>query len=267
MRPTFIARFTPSLMPPETLEAIFVQRQELASRLVSLLRDSVKTPAKHHALLIGPRGIGKTHLVALIYHRLQAEEDLRPASLVAWLREEEWGVDSFLDLLMRIFRALDVAYPHAQLAERTEPLYELPPDEAERAAAALLKEFAAGRTLVLLVENLNELFAGLGEKGQQRLRAYIQENPFCTILATAQALFNGVSLQTSPFYGFFRIHVLVRMMAHRWAEKQIPPRSPLFQRGEGSHPDRIILNPSRELRIITLTITLFPHSPSGGVEL
>ncbi len=208
IQPTFLARFTPSLMPPETLEAIFVQRQKLASRLVSLLCDSIKTAAKHHALLIGPRGIGKTHLVALIYHRLQAQEDLRPASLVAWLREEEWGVDSFLDLLLRILRALNETYPNAQLTERMEALYELSPDEAERVAAALLKEFADERTVVLLVENLDELFAGLGEKGQQRLRAYIQENPFLTILATAQALFNGVSLQTSPFYGFFRIHHL-----------------------------------------------------------
>ena len=36
----------------------------------------------------------------------------------------------------------------------------------------------------------------------KRLRAYIQENPFFTILATSQSLFGGVSLQTSPFYGF-----------------------------------------------------------------
>ena len=208
MQPTFLARYTPSLMSAETLEAIFVQRQKIAARLVSLMGDSVKTTAKHHALLIGPRGIGKTHLIALIYHRLQAQADLHPSLLVAWLREEEWGVDSFLDLLLRIFRALDEEYPDARLAERLEPLYHQPPAEAEGAAAALLKEFADGRTLILLVENLDELFRGLGEKGQQRLRSYIQENSFWAVLSTSQALFNGVSLQTSPFYGFFHIHHL-----------------------------------------------------------
>jgi DNA-binding transcriptional ArsR family regulator len=135
-------------------------------------------------------------------------DDLRKSLFIAWLREEEWGVTSFLDLLLRIFRALQAEYHDAALAERIETLYNLPPNTAEREGAALLKEFVGDRTLLVLVENLDDLFAEVGDEGQKRLRAYLQEHPFCTILATAQGLFNGVSLQTSPFYGFFRIYHL-----------------------------------------------------------
>jgi tetratricopeptide (TPR) repeat protein len=197
-------------MKHEDLEAIFVQREELAARLVELVRDSALTPSKHQTLLIGPRGIGKTHLIALVYHRVREMEDLCDRLIIAWLREEEWGVTSFLDLLMRIFRALleEEEYYDAALAERVESMYELPSDAAERAASQLLREFAADRTLLILVENLEDLFNGLDDEGQKRLRAYLQGNPFCAILATAQSLFNGVSLQTSPFYGFFRIYHL-----------------------------------------------------------
>jgi tetratricopeptide (TPR) repeat protein len=208
MKTTSLSRFTPSLMRQEALEAIFVQREPLAQRLVELTRDSTLTAAKHHTLLIGPRGIGKTHLISLVYHRIRAADDLRGRLLIAWLREEEWGVASFLDLLLRIFRALLAEHPDPTLSERVELLYDLPPDAAERAAAQFLKQYVGDRTLLLLVENLDDLFAGLGDEGQQRLRSYLQENPFCTILATAQSLFNGVSLQTSPFYGFFRIQHL-----------------------------------------------------------
>ena len=208
MKARFLSRFTPSLMKPEALEAIFVQREELAQRLIEHVRDSVLTPSKHHALLIGPRGIGKTHLIALVYHRVQKMDDLSDHLLIAWLREEEWGVTSFLDLLLRIFRALLEEYNDAELSERVESLYDLPSDDTEGAGAMLLKEYVGERTLLILVENLDDLFEGLGDEGQKRLRAYIQENPFCTILATAQGLFNGVSLQTSPFYGFFRSHHL-----------------------------------------------------------
>lgn len=208
MNATFLSRFTPSMMTPAALESLFVQREELAERLVELIRESALTPSKHHTLLIGPRGIGKTHLVSLIYHRIRAKEDLRDRLLIAWLREEEWGVTSFLDLLLRIFRALLAEHSDAALAERVETLYNLPSDAAERAAGALLKEFAGDRGLLILVENLDDLFIGLGDDGQKRLRAYLQKNPFCAILATARSLFNGVSLQTSPFYGFFRIHHL-----------------------------------------------------------
>jgi DNA-binding transcriptional ArsR family regulator len=192
-------------MPPETLEAVFVQRQALAQRLVELIRESVLTPSKHHSLLIGPRGIGKTHLVSLVYHRVAAMEDLRDRLLISWLREEEWGVCSFLDLLLRVFRALVAEYCDENLAARVEALYGLHPDAAELQAAALLTEYLGDRTLLLLVENLDDLFDGLGDIGQKRLRAYLQEHPSCTILATAQSLFNGVSLQDSPFYGFFRV--------------------------------------------------------------
>jgi tetratricopeptide (TPR) repeat protein len=135
-------------------------------------------------------------------------DDLRDKLLIAWLREEEWGVASFLDLLMRIFRVLLEEYNDTLLKEGVESLYELSPDVAERKAGDLLKDFVGNRTLLIIVENLGELFDGLGDKGQKRLRSYSQENPFSTILATSQSLFNGVSLQTSPFYGFFNINHL-----------------------------------------------------------
>lgn len=195
-------------MAAEVLEAIFVQRQELAERLVELIENSALTGSKQHTLLIGPRGIGKTHLVSLVYHRVRQLDSLRDRLIIAWLREEEWGVMSFLDLLLRILRALIAEDKNQELKDQVEGLYQLSSDEAERAAAALLKEYVARRTLLIIVENLDDLFHGLEDEGQKRLRSYLQENPFSTILATSQSLFGGVSLQTSPFYGFFRINHL-----------------------------------------------------------
>jgi tetratricopeptide (TPR) repeat protein len=206
----FLARFTPSLMSPEMLEAIFVQREPLAVRVVDLVRESVLGGSKHHTLLVGPRGIGKTHFVALVYHRLRKMEDLSDHLRVAWLREEEWGVASFLDLLLRMMRALREESVTSFVAE-PEATYGVSPGAAEKRAAERLREAVGGKTLLLIVENLGDLFDGLGQEGQKRLRAFIQENPFVTILATAQSLFGGVSLRTSPFYGFFRIHHLERL--------------------------------------------------------
>ncbi len=205
----YISHFTPSLMTPEALERVFVQREDLADRLVELVEESVLTPAKHHSLLIGPRGMGKTHLIALVHHRVQEKSELQGRLLIAWLREEEWGIASFLDFLLRLLNALGEKYGEKVIAsEHVEALYDMPAAQAERAAMDLLTAVVGDRALLLMVENLDEVFDGLGETGQKKLRAYLQERENCTILATAQSLFSGVQRQTSPFYGFFRIHHL-----------------------------------------------------------
>ncbi len=189
-------------MDGETLEAIFVQREALAADLVARVRDSVLTATKLHTLMIGSRGMGKTHLVSLVHHRILAMPDLKERLLIAWLREEEWGVTSFLDLLLRILRALGEA--DLSLEARIEALYELASDEAETAGVRLLNECIGDRTLWLIAENLDDLFNGLGEPGQQHLRAFLQTYGNCTVLATSPRLFNGVQRRNAPFYGFFR---------------------------------------------------------------
>ncbi|TAG86770.1 MAG: MarR family transcriptional regulator, partial [Oscillatoriales cyanobacterium] len=198
-------------MSPETLEDILVQRHTLANYLVDKIRDSATTDSKYFQLLIGPRGIGKTHLVSLIYHRVAKMEDLQDKLLIAWLREEEWGIASFLDLLRGIFRAIAQEYKEAyqaQLHDEVEKLYDLSLEQAEYRAAELLREFVGNRVLLLIVENLEDVFSGLGEFGQKQLRAYIQNHSFLTILATSQSLFDGVKLYDNPFYGFFYSHTL-----------------------------------------------------------
>ncbi|HEY9301899.1 MAG TPA: winged helix-turn-helix domain-containing protein, partial [Phormidium sp.] len=150
-------------------------------------------------------------MVSLIYHRVAKMEDLQDKLLIAWLREEEWGIASFLDLLRGIFRAIAKEYPEvyqAQLHDEVENLYDLSLEQAEFKAAELLRDFVGKRVLLLIVENLEDVFSGLGDFGQKQLRAYIQNYSFLTILATSQSLFDGVKLYDNPFYGFFSSHIL-----------------------------------------------------------
>ena len=100
------SRFSPSSMPAALLEQTLVQRHDLAQRLVELFVESAEGQSKHHVLLVGPRGIGKSHLAALVYHRLMASGGTASKLAIAWLDEDEWGVASFLDLLVKIMRAL-----------------------------------------------------------------------------------------------------------------------------------------------------------------
>ena len=214
MRQGFLrsSRYSPGNMDRDSLEALFVGREDVMNDVLHRVEDSIGQTQKHYILLIGPRGAGKTHFLALAHHRIR--DQVRSAGLedkvaIAFLKEEEWGVASFLDFLVRILRALAEQTP--ELVPNIEQIYELfsyKPAEAEAFAMSLITEFTEGKTLLLLCENLVELFHGLDDDGQKRWRAAIQQSGNWSIVATTPALFTGLQLQVNPFYGFFTIRHL-----------------------------------------------------------
>jgi tetratricopeptide (TPR) repeat protein len=194
-------------MSAEALEKIFVQRHDLAAHVVERIQDSALTASKHHVLLVGPRGIGKTHLVSLIHNRVEAVQSQRDRLWIAWLCEDE-TTSSFLDFLLRMLKALAHDYPSEFPHDRLSSVYGIKAKDAEAECVALLQEYVGERTLLVVVENLDGVFGGLGDEGQKRFRALLQQHPCFTILATSQSLFNGVSSRSSPFFGFFEIEHL-----------------------------------------------------------
>jgi Flp pilus assembly protein TadD/DNA-binding MarR family transcriptional regulator len=198
-----ISRFTPSLMAPKMLEAIFVQRESIAVDTVDRIRESVLHDNKHYLLFIGPRGCGKTHFVSLIFHRLKRMEDLRAGLRVAWLNEDKTST-SVLDLNRRVYETLSADYPDEFTKDQLDAMYDLPPADAATYVQQLLNRRLGDKSALIIVENLDGLFENLGRQGQHDWRGFLQESGKFTILATAQQLFPGVSDRSLPFYGFFQ---------------------------------------------------------------
>ncbi|MFY0526761.1 tetratricopeptide repeat protein [Archangium gephyra] len=211
------SRYSPGNMSGRALEQLFVGRDALMKDILKRITASATRKEKHYILLVGPRGMGKTHFVSLAAHKLNSDPayaNARARLKIAYLNEEEWGVASFLDLLVRILRALQAQEGTPSLSAALDRIYEAfkqSPAAALQAAESLLIEHVRGSTLLLICENLSDLFEGLEDEGQKRWRAFIQEHPFWTILATTPALFSGVRLQSSPFYNFFTIKSLERL--------------------------------------------------------
>jgi DNA-binding transcriptional ArsR family regulator len=84
-----------------------------------------------------------------------------------------------------------------------EDAFDMPRQDAPRFLERQLLERLHDHTLLVLVENVDALFGGLGDAGQKQWRAFLQEYPVTCIVATSQQLFAGVSRRQSPFFGFF----------------------------------------------------------------
>lgn len=212
-RSDLISSFTPSNMPSETLEAIFVQREPLARRITTSIRGAVQDGDIEHHIAVGPRGIGKTHLLSLVTFRVLADSDLAEGLAVAWLREEEWGVSSVGELYEQVISRLaadpvnapEVRHRAGEAANRLE---EAAAEELADVAEATIPVVLDGRMLVVVVENLDLLFQDIGTDDQHRLRAFLQNQRNTVLLASTPSLSQSIALRTGLFYGFFAIHHL-----------------------------------------------------------
>jgi tetratricopeptide (TPR) repeat protein len=176
-----LLRFTPRALPPEDLEAIFIKREPQAKAVVESVRLLGKGQGVRHHLFFGPRGVGKTHLVSIVANRLAVDNKLADKVVVSWLPEDNWGVFDYDTLISQIGEAAG---------------FEVKTDED------LLSELA-GRKLVVVVENLDEVFKSITVSGEHRLRALIENSHQVMLIATCVARFPGISDHDRPFFGAF----------------------------------------------------------------
>jgi len=207
--------FSPGWSDQEILEKTLVGRRDLVDRLEELAIDGAGGPNKHQRLIIGFRGSGKTHVLRVIHNRLWSDEELKKRLLIIYLLEDELGVASFLDFVVRLLRAILRWYPaQKEIAQGLEEIYDLPPDRQETRAVQLLLRASGTRDILIIMENLGITFdnvKGFGLEGQQALRDLVQHHPRFMIFASSQALAESIKDANAPFYGFFKIIHLRRL--------------------------------------------------------
>jgi tetratricopeptide (TPR) repeat protein len=131
---------------------------------------------------------------------------------IAWLPEDE-TTPSFWKFLLRILRALNAGYGDEFPPPPREQFADAPDDRRSAVLTdSLLKELD-GRTLLVVVENLDDVMRSLKDEGQKRWRAFLQEHPVAATLATAQQLTEDVSDRGRPFFNFFQVEHLQPLTA------------------------------------------------------
>lgn len=263
--------YNPREASAEVLETMLVGRGDVVAELEEDLRRQIRSATRQHWLIRGPRGIGKTHLMGILYHRVRRDPHLSAAYLPVWLAETEaYEVYSVAILLLGIARQLTEELREgkdpgaAELADRLaaldyggddpvlfEELCELFREEAQR----------RGKILLILMENLDALFSGFAKQrsGQEvrRLRSLLTEEKHLLFLSTTPTRYlSQISNPKAPLYGHLKERVLQPLTEDQIGElfRSLGQATGQTERGE------LLAGPSEEGRLRRRVI----HRLAGG---
>ena len=209
-----IGLYRSGVTSPERLRHTSVARQHLLDNAIESLRGSVGRKSKNHLLFIGPRGIGKTHLLSCIEDVVQSDEALGASVVVVRFPEESNRTLSFADFLIGMCGILKDVLEDEPLWTELFAKVQTEEDDA-RVADTLVPAIREenrrrGRTLLVMLENLGEI---LGRQIRDKndvaaLRKFLMADNGCLLLATAPLHFDGITDIGQPFYDFFDIQIL-----------------------------------------------------------
>ena len=207
-----IHKYNPALLEPKELKRFFVGRGVILDRVLMALKEGIKMPSNPHFLFIGSRGMGKTHLLLLIYHIVKGEISWDGYKMLekGWIplifSEESYSITTIEDLFFEICNKVQEYINNSRLKSflkkiKDKALFE---EHFIDQAISILKDIRDDRKYLLLIDNLHEILETFDEKGQQKLRGILQTYNFFVIIGTATTYFEAIADYERPFYNFFQ---------------------------------------------------------------
>ncbi len=211
---TNIGLYRSGVTSPERLRRTSVGRQHLLDNAIESLRNSLGRKSKHHMLFIGPRGIGKTHLLSCIEDAVRSDKTLSARAVVVRFPEESNRTRSFADFLIGLCRILKDVFENEPIWSDlfTDVETEEDNDTVVDTLVPAIREQnrRCNRTMLVMLENLGEIFARQirSKDDIASLRKFLMADNGCLLLATAPMHFDGITDIRQPFYDFFDIQIL-----------------------------------------------------------
>ncbi len=199
---------------PEILEKTLTERKQTVDEIEKNCTIKTEKLTTCQSLIIAPRGSGKTHIIKVLYHRLKNNRNISDKLVIAYMSEDEVGINNFTDLMVSMIRSF-VRYrvEGSEILEDQIIEASLIKDINKRAVFVknIILNFVKKRIVLLLIENFDKILASLGIKGQRSLRDFIHQYNNLSIIATSQNLIANLQDSKSPFYNFFNIFQLQKL--------------------------------------------------------
>lgn len=210
-----IPKNNPAFLSDEELIAAFCLRTSEYESLVETLHqcDANSNP---HLIVIGPRGSGKTTLLLRVAAEARRDPALSSRFFPIVFAEESYRVSTAGEFWLECLSHLAEQAPRRDdapnLQRACEDLRSIRDDEmlAQRCLGALM-DFSdrEGKRLLLIVENLNMMFADMMDPNAGwRLRKTLQTEPHIVLFASATSRFEEIDHPDHALYDLFQSRTL-----------------------------------------------------------
>ena len=243
--------YSPRKADFEQLSYSFVARESLLEELIAAIREQADAEALQHWMILGMRGMGKSHLIALVYQTVKNSVDLNQRWIPLLMHEEEQSVFSLHTLFIRFLTQLGEEIAHTD-KKKSEAIFDFldmqrngnkTQEEILESVVAFLKDFVreSSKRLLVLMENSDDIFSRYISKKNdiKKFRNILQHDKFMLLIATSPTFFDKISKPSAPLYQFFRIRSLELLtyeqsvdLMNRWrkSDTQLSEKnSPSFQ--------------------------------------
>lgn len=222
--------YNPTIEDPDTLKKTLVARDPVLKDLLKKIRSSSEDRGLKHYLIVGPRGMGKTHLLLVLHYTVKGDykqdKDLARSWVSIKTHEEEYSITTLPDLLLRILEELK----EEGISGEIEGLRERSDEEIVELALGFLRKFRrkTGKRILLLIEDLSTIFKQIGDKEAiGRIRDILMREDIFMVIGTGLSLFKEVIGHKEPFYNFFEVIWLPELKGKE-IEKLIKERARLL---------------------------------------
>lgn len=213
-----IRKFNPGLLQSdEEIKEQFVVRGHELRLLLKELRNNIASSSCQHTLVVGPRGRGKTMLLARIAAELRNNRHFAGSLLPVRFMEESQEIfsltDFWLETMFHLANEVDEHDPELARELRDtqaalSPRWREQITETQARAAVLGAADRLGRRLVLIVENMQSLCRDARDEFGWQLREVLQTEPQIILLSSATSRFRALDEADEPFFEMFRVIAL-----------------------------------------------------------
>ena len=200
-------KYNPIEIDKKTFLANFVVRQEIFDEVFNDIKKTDFSVPSQHTVIIGQRGQGKTTLLRKLNIEIEEDKQLSTFLIPIQFAEEQYQIRSLCSLWELIAEMLE-EYDEKLFGNIVDVMekYSEDDDYEYDCFDYLEKEIKNhNKKVVLLIDNIDELFGKLKEKGTRKLREILLTSSTFKIIGGSTKMFENHYDYSKEFYQFFKI--------------------------------------------------------------